>query len=87
MPSLTCQSKWPRTSLPVQLASAKAETIERYQPQKGRVDEEEGEEIMTVEAEEAKEVEVEVLVATLKTNDGSTELTQKTTPSHSPNMK
>ena len=84
MPSLTCQSKWPCTSLPVQLTSAKAETIERYQPQKGRVDEEEGEEIMTVEAEE---VEVEVLVATLKSKDGPTVLTQKTTPSHSPTMK
>ena len=83
MPSPTCQLKWPHTSLPAQLASARAGTIARYQAQKERLDEEEREGIMTVEAEEAAEVAMVAVVATMKTNDGSTALTQKTTLSHS----
>ena len=87
VPSLTCQLKWPRTSLPAQLASARAGTIARSQPQIERLDKEEGGEIMTVEAEEAAKVAVVAAVAATKTNDGSTALTQKTTLPHSPTKR
>ena len=88
-PSHTCQLKWPRTSLPVRLESARAGTIERCQPQRRRSeDEEEGEEIMIVEAEEVEEVaEVEVVALMPMNNDGSTALIREITPSHSLTMK
>ena len=88
-PSHTCQLKWPRTSLPARLESARAGTIEKCRPQKRRSeDEEEGEEIMTVEAEEVEEVaEVEVVALITMNNDGSMALIPEITPSHSLTMK
>ena len=86
MPTLTCQLKWPHTSVPTRLESARAGTIERCQPQRRRSeDEEEGEEIMILEAEEVAGVEVVALVP--MTNDGSTALIREITPSHSLTMK
>jgi len=87
-PSHTCQLKWPRTSLPARLESARAGTIEKCRPQKKAEAEEEGEEIMTVEAEEVEEVaEAEVVALITMNNDGSTALIPEIIPSHSLTMK
>ena len=84
MPLPICQSKWLDISHPAQPASARAGTIVRYQLQRERPEEEEGEGIMTAKAKEAAEVAVVVAEAVMKTSNSSTALTPKTTLSRSP---